>query len=455
MLTCDQQQCNANVTSRIASVGLPNSSQNDGALSDVGRALQLKSGWYVPVGVSDPASGGGGIHWFRADDDRMTHLVEKSYLFNSSRPDPSFECPDVFELGGKVVVLASEPGAVNTEGTSHWWVGTLSDDELHFAPETSGRFDYGLPGFSSMYAAKSGTNAFAPFSRRVLFGFSGWRSEEIATCGKRYLLPRELSISANNTLLQHPAAELAGLRQGPRVQGPTAIAAGAQVEVLVQCTLPLDGGGGGGLLPTKGVLGVNTLLNSGSAGGSSQSVQVGYDFANLSGFATVSASLDNGQGGRTDRAPLAALRQRYQRHRDHQQPHRDQRQEKMSVDSESTSTLDLHVFVDGQIIETFFNGEATITTAANNLLATELVSSSFVNTANLNCNVSSWILGLSAPPPVNKPHTAHFTAKRDNGVRALAGAGEMHRRAIDVLQPASSPLEIAAFVCFVYVSIRY
>ena len=87
------------------------------------------------------------------------------------------------------------------------------------------------------------------------------------------------------------------------------------------------------------------------------------------------------------------------------------------------STLDLHVFDDGQIIETFFNGEATITTAANNLLATELVSSSVVNTADLNCNVSSWILGLSAPPPVNN-HTLHTLRRSTTTVcvrsRALA-----------------------------------
>ena len=45
-------------------------------------------------------------------------------------------------------------------------------------------------------------------------------------------------------------------------------------------------------------------------------------------------------------------------------------------------------------------GETTITTAANNMLATEVLTSAFVNTAKLDCTVSSWVLGLTAPPPV-------------------------------------------------------
>eukprot|EP00662_Eupelagonemidae_sp_cell21_P057378 gene57378-biopygen111561 len=298
-----------NVWEHKGVIGLPSPSVDPrpGALSDQGLAL------------SDAL-----------DDDSFTHITEKSFLFNSSKGDPSvpaFECPDVFPLGGKIVVLASihspwpfvvnsfgfvtVPGAAplrNTEGTAHWWVGTISGNDLHFTAESTGRLDYGKPGFSSTYAAKSGANAFAPFTRRVLFGFDGWRSDEMSTgCGHRYILPRDLSLSPTGT--QH--------------------------------------------------------------GG--QSVQVGYDFKNKSGFATVPASLGAGVGLRTDRAPLQSALQ--------------------------GDTIELNVFVDGNMIETFFNGEATITTAVNNQVATDLLTSSFINTANLECTVGSWILGLSAPPP--------------------------------------------------------
>ena len=131
--------------------------------------------------------------------------------------------------------------------------------------------------------------------------------------------------SRSGTLQQHPAVELKGLRQGPAIQAPPgAIANGAQIEVLVRCKLPASG------VPKAGVVGVTTLAH-----GSQVGVSVGYDFSNQThpGFATVPAGLSNGLGARTDRAPLReALR---------------------------GDTLELQVFVDGQIIETFFDGKST------------------------------------------------------------------------------------------------
>ena len=151
----------------------------------------------------------------------------------------------------------------------------------------------------------------------------------MSSCGSRYILPRELTISPNGTLQQHPVVELKGLRQGPAVQAPPGdIANGAQIEVLVQCKLPAGG------VPKAGVVGVTTLVHSSQVG-----VSVGYDFSNQThpGFATVPVGLGNGLGGRTDRAPLREALQ--------------------------GNTLELQVFVDGQIIETFFNGKSNTSLA--------------------------------------------------------------------------------------------
>ena len=83
-----------------------------GALSDVGRALQLDSGWYVPVGVTGPPGAGGGIHWYRgsgADGAGMSTLTHAGWLFTiksqTQDPDGEISCPDVFKLGDKVVIL--------------------------------------------------------------------------------------------------------------------------------------------------------------------------------------------------------------------------------------------------------------------------------------------------------------------------------------------------------------
>lgn len=325
------------------------------AYSDTSRAIKLASGWYIPVGVD-------GVHWFRADDETMMHATEKSTLFHATDPlgRNTMECPDVFKLGDKYVILGSFPGLAplkNTEGTNHWWVGTISDDDLHFTAESTGRFDYGQPGFSSMYAAKSGTQASAPFTRRLLFAFAGWRQKERSSCGGFYIIPRDLSLSPSGKLLQHPVAEMKALRHGSEMQGTT-LAAGGQIEVLVQCQVP-------SVKPTAGVLGVNTLQQGG------EFVQVGYDFGTMSGFATVPASLGGGIA-RTDRTDT--LQTLFQ-----------------------GSTIELHVFVDGQMIETFFQGETSITTGNNNAVPTNQLTSSFVNTANLDCKVSSWVLGYAIP----------------------------------------------------------
>ena len=54
-----------------------------------------------------------------------------------------------------------------------------------------------------------------------------------------------------------------------------------------------------------------------------------------------------------------------------------------------------HDILDGDRLETFFlGGEASITTVTSNVVTSSAVSSHFVNTADLTCNVSSWKLGL-------------------------------------------------------------
>ena len=98
-------------------------------------------------------------------------------------------------------------------------------------------------------------------------------------------------------LEQRPVVELARLRQGAAVQHTTgaagvALAPGAQVEILVQCSLlasknratsPLTAA----VFPAKGVVAVNVLQTANK----SQHVQVGLDFATKRGFASVSPAL--------------------------------------------------------------------------------------------------------------------------------------------------------------------
>jgi hypothetical protein len=136
--------------------------------------MQLKTGWYLP-------QGGDALHWLRADNDSFRNLTYTGVLFepNASVPNISrttFACPDVFKLGGKIVVLLSTndeacgKGCVEggAKGYVQYWVGKMSADDLKFLPESTGRLDHGAAGISGLFAAKTGTSALPPFDRRVV-----------------------------------------------------------------------------------------------------------------------------------------------------------------------------------------------------------------------------------------------------------------------------------------------
>ena len=205
--------------------------------------------------------------------------------------------------------------------------------------------------------------------------------------------------SARNLLLQQPAAELHGLRVGEGLcTSSHGLVAGGQVEVLVRCPVPASAAA----FPASGVLGVKTLQTEN--GSQAAGITVGYDFGGSSGsgsgggggsgggvvgFASVPAVLGQwGNTSRTDQTPPlqtllpggggdAAA------------------EDAVGGGGSPVAVIELRVFVDGQLIETFFQGEASITTATGNMVGGDGLSSSFVNTANLRgCNVTSWALSL-------------------------------------------------------------
>eukprot|EP01048_Picozoa_sp_COSAG05_P011059 COSAG05_NODE_1016_length_6185_cov_4.604831_6_plen_117_part_00 len=91
-------------------VGVPPAGTSIDDFRDPGRALLLKSGWYVPAGVDVPKDanvsscsrdrdgwtrGGkcGGINWFRASNDSMGRLEHTGFLL-TSHSIQMMECPD-------------------------------------------------------------------------------------------------------------------------------------------------------------------------------------------------------------------------------------------------------------------------------------------------------------------------------------------------------------------------
>ena len=120
----------------------------------------------------------------------------------------------MFILGDELVVLGSLQFDGPWQGTSTtWWLGQASANgtRFHPAPGALGLCDYG-----QNYAARHGE---ATDGRRVLFGFSGWKSPTLepgcgAYHGMYHLFPREMSVARDATTHQprlrlSPVAEIA------------------------------------------------------------------------------------------------------------------------------------------------------------------------------------------------------------------------------------------------------
>lgn len=92
-------------------------------------------------------------------------------LFTTGDAVSMFECPDVFELDGKIVVFTS------VEGDTQWLVShiTNTSGRMNFQPEGGGNLEQGV----EFYAAKSPaiitpSHMSERFrSRRLVFAFNG------------------------------------------------------------------------------------------------------------------------------------------------------------------------------------------------------------------------------------------------------------------------------------------
>ncbi len=142
-----------------------------------------------------------------------------------------WECPDLFELNGKWVLIHS------TEGRTLWQIGTINQAALRFVAESEGLLDHG-----SYYAPKSQLDAagnrilwaFLPETRPPAeHGAAGW-----ACCMSA---PRRLSI-ADGRLLMEPIPQLTSLRTAPRTG--TAVPRLPSAAQEIRLTLQPAGSGG-------------------------------------------------------------------------------------------------------------------------------------------------------------------------------------------------------------------
>lgn len=162
--------------------------------------------WKMIIG-SEIEGFGGALLLYESQD-----LIDWTYIGESFRSPLTetgidFECPDLFPLGDRWVLITSR-------GAVHWFVGQW--DGRTFTSERRGTcdgipFSSGTPNPSPYYAAKS---CLAPDGRRLLFA---WIQENQINPRQHWngaqALPRELFLLPDGDLGMRPARELNRLRE--------------------------------------------------------------------------------------------------------------------------------------------------------------------------------------------------------------------------------------------------
>ena len=165
--------------------------------------------WYMVVGTGI-ANEGGAVLLYRSKDLRgweFMHILagrNRTGLKSTDAFDPweVWECPEFFSLGGKHVLIYSTLGRV------YWQSGELDPATMKFHAERSGVVDYG-----SFYAAKTQLDT---AGNRIIWGWVPETRpvEEYKAAGWAGMmsLPRVLTLSADGRLKSSIAAEVRALR---------------------------------------------------------------------------------------------------------------------------------------------------------------------------------------------------------------------------------------------------
>ena len=167
--------------------------------------------WYMVLG-SGTRSGGGAVLVYRSKDLRQweyRHVLTGGKASHASAANPvdsgdMWECPDLFPLGDKTVLIYSSSGRV------HWQCGDLDLKEWIFHPQHQGVVDYG----ASYYAAKTQLDG---MKNRILWGWlpETRALEEYRAAGWAGMmsLPRLLTVDNDGWLRVQVAPAVEVLRQ--------------------------------------------------------------------------------------------------------------------------------------------------------------------------------------------------------------------------------------------------
>jgi beta-fructofuranosidase len=150
--------------------------------------------------VSRAREGGAAqVQLYRAENDEMSRWRHLGAVFEyRDRETHNIECPNLFKLGGKWVLI------ISPHRPCEYFVGDLDLTRARFTPDTHGVLDAGDAYASNISVDDKGRTILWLWGRTNLTADRGWNS--VMT------IPRILSIGSDGFLRQQPAPEFASLR---------------------------------------------------------------------------------------------------------------------------------------------------------------------------------------------------------------------------------------------------
>lgn len=174
------------------------------------KILQKEGGGYYCVIGNRPADGSGQILLYESDNG-LDWKFKNVLVSNNNRFGKMWECPDLFELDGKWVLLTS-PQDMFPQGLEYHngngtlcLIGEFDEETGTFKEENNQSIDYGI----DFYAPQT---ILTPDGRRVMIGWmQNWDTCNMRSAEEKWFgqmtLPRELFIK-NGRLYQRPLKEL-------------------------------------------------------------------------------------------------------------------------------------------------------------------------------------------------------------------------------------------------------
>lgn len=196
--------------------------------------------WKMLIG-SEREGVGGALLLYESLDLREWAYVGVALEGVADQTGHDFECPDLFPLGDRWVLLTSR-------GATHWQVGHW--DGVRFTPDRRGTcdgppFDPTHPDQTPFYAGKTAQDG---HGRRLLFGWLRETEEiERRTWSGAHAIPRELSLDAHGDLALRWPTELNRTRQDHTRTDPIRVPPRERRTIPIACgawgqfTLRTDG----------------------------------------------------------------------------------------------------------------------------------------------------------------------------------------------------------------------